>query len=108
MRARLPLLLMKMSMREGIAMTCSPAGRLSGRRIGTPSTVRAGFFESTRKASDTNRTLRSTSGTGRGKRRVAADVNHHAITEDTSLPLMVARGQLAYGIWLRRQRRVAE
>ncbi len=31
-----------------------------------------------------------------------------AITEDTSLPLMVARGQLAYGIWLRRQRRVAE
>jgi len=31
-----------------------------------------------------------------------------AITEDTSLPLMVARGQLAYGLWLRRQRRVAE
>src|SRR5712691_6909058 len=31
-----------------------------------------------------------------------------AITEDTSLPLMVARGQLAYGVWLRRQRRVAE
>jgi ATP/maltotriose-dependent transcriptional regulator MalT len=31
-----------------------------------------------------------------------------AINEDTSLPLMVARGQLAYGIWLRRQRRVAE
>src|SRR5216683_8368854 len=31
-----------------------------------------------------------------------------AISEDTSLPLMVARSQLAYGIWLRRQRRVAE
>lgn len=31
-----------------------------------------------------------------------------AINEDTSLPLMVARGQLAYGLWLRRQRRVAE
>ncbi len=31
-----------------------------------------------------------------------------AITEDTSLPLMVARGQLAYGLWLRRQRRIAE
>jgi ATP/maltotriose-dependent transcriptional regulator MalT len=31
-----------------------------------------------------------------------------AITEDTSLPLMVARSQLAYGLWLRRQRRVAE
>src|SRR5258708_10395840 len=31
-----------------------------------------------------------------------------AITEATSLPLMVARGQVAYGIWLRRQRRVAE
>jgi DNA-binding CsgD family transcriptional regulator len=31
-----------------------------------------------------------------------------AITEDTSLPLMVARSQLAYGLWLRRQRRIAE
>jgi ATP/maltotriose-dependent transcriptional regulator MalT len=31
-----------------------------------------------------------------------------AINEDTSLPLMVARSQLAYGIWLRRQRRIAE
>lgn len=31
-----------------------------------------------------------------------------AISEDTTLPLMVARGQLAYGIWLRRQRRIAE
>jgi DNA-binding CsgD family transcriptional regulator len=31
-----------------------------------------------------------------------------AITEDTSLPLMVARGQLAYGLWLRRQRRIAD
>jgi ATP/maltotriose-dependent transcriptional regulator MalT len=31
-----------------------------------------------------------------------------AITEDTGLPLMVARSQLAYGLWLRRQRRVAE
>ena len=31
-----------------------------------------------------------------------------AITEDTSLPLMVARSQLAYGQWLRRQRRIAE
>ncbi len=31
-----------------------------------------------------------------------------AITEDTSLPLMVARSQLAYGTWLRRQRRVAD
>jgi DNA-binding CsgD family transcriptional regulator len=31
-----------------------------------------------------------------------------AIIEDTSLPLMVARSQLAYGLWLRRQRRVAE
>src|SRR2546425_12588389 len=30
-----------------------------------------------------------------------------AITEDTSLPLMVARGQLAYGLWLRRERRGA-
>ena len=31
-----------------------------------------------------------------------------AITEDTSLPLMVARTQLAFGLWLRRQRRIAE
>jgi len=31
-----------------------------------------------------------------------------SITEDTSLPLMVARSQLAYGLWLRRQRRIAE
>jgi DNA-binding CsgD family transcriptional regulator len=31
-----------------------------------------------------------------------------AITEDTSLPLMVARSQLAHGLWLRRQRRIAE
>jgi DNA-binding CsgD family transcriptional regulator len=31
-----------------------------------------------------------------------------AITEDTSLPIMVARSQLAYGLWLRRQRRIAE
>ena len=31
-----------------------------------------------------------------------------AITEDTSLPLMVARSQLSYGLWLRRQRRIAE
>ena len=31
-----------------------------------------------------------------------------AITEDTSLPLMVARSQLAYGLWLRRQRHIAE
>jgi ATP/maltotriose-dependent transcriptional regulator MalT len=31
-----------------------------------------------------------------------------AISEDATLPLMVARGQLAYGIWLRRQRRIAE
>jgi DNA-binding CsgD family transcriptional regulator len=31
-----------------------------------------------------------------------------AITEDTSLPLMVARSQLGYGLWLRRQRRIAE
>jgi len=31
-----------------------------------------------------------------------------AITEDTTLPLMVARSQLAYGLWLRRQRRIAE
>src|SRR5260370_33122183 len=33
---------------------------------------------------------------------------HAAITEDTSLPLMVARSQLAYGLWLRRQRRIAQ
>jgi ATP/maltotriose-dependent transcriptional regulator MalT len=31
-----------------------------------------------------------------------------AITEDTSLPIMVARSQLSYGLWLRRQRRIAE
>jgi len=31
-----------------------------------------------------------------------------AISEDTSLPLMVARSQLAYGLWLRRHRRIAE
>jgi DNA-binding CsgD family transcriptional regulator len=31
-----------------------------------------------------------------------------AITENTSLPLMVARSQLAYGLRLRRQRRIAE
>jgi ATP/maltotriose-dependent transcriptional regulator MalT len=31
-----------------------------------------------------------------------------AITEDASLPLMVARSRLAHGLWLRRQRRVAE
>lgn len=31
-----------------------------------------------------------------------------AISEDASLPLMVARSQLAYGLWLRRQRRIAE
>lgn len=31
-----------------------------------------------------------------------------SITEGTSLPLMVARSQLAYGLWLRRQRRIAE
>jgi ATP/maltotriose-dependent transcriptional regulator MalT len=40
--------------------------------------------------------------------REAEQLFQAAITEDTSLPLMVARGQLAYGIWLRRQRRVAE
>jgi DNA-binding CsgD family transcriptional regulator/tetratricopeptide (TPR) repeat protein len=31
-----------------------------------------------------------------------------AITEDTSLPIMVARSQLSFGLWLRRQRRIAE
>jgi ATP/maltotriose-dependent transcriptional regulator MalT len=31
-----------------------------------------------------------------------------AITEDTSLPMMVARSQLSFGLWLRRQRRIAE
>ena len=40
--------------------------------------------------------------------REAEPLFQAAITEDTSLPLMVARGQLAYGLWLRRQRRVAE
>ena len=40
--------------------------------------------------------------------REAESLYQAAITEDTSLPLMVARSQLAYGIWLRRQRRIAE
>ena len=31
-----------------------------------------------------------------------------AMIEDTSLPLMVARSQLSFGLWLRRQRRIAE
>ena len=38
----------------------------------------------------------------------AEELFQAAITEDTSLPLMVARGQLLYGLWLRRQRRIAE
>jgi DNA-binding CsgD family transcriptional regulator len=40
--------------------------------------------------------------------REAEPLFQAAIGESTSLPLMVARSQLAYGLWLRRQRRVAE
>src|SRR5260370_1323975 len=44
---------------------------------------------------------------------VASDAEAEAlfqagISDDTSLPLMVARSQLAYGLWLRRQRRICE
>lgn len=44
---------------------------------------------------------------------IAADADaeplfQKAISEDASLPIMVARSQLAYGMWLRRQRRIAE
>ncbi len=48
-----------------------------------------------------------------GRALVASDAEAEglfqaAITDDTSLPLMVARSQLSYGLWLRRQRRIAE